>query len=722
VTKNDAGSVASTSRKTTFGYENGRLKTIATDGGASTIIGYEDVASGDIGKMVHQVDTAGGLGSWQQITNHTDDGLAFVKSTKADGTDELQTPEARREPLQTRPMITATNAGVTRTTEFLVSGLPHVMTSTGEGPGSKERVEYYDAADANSFRRSLPSDVVSGEDVSGVKSHIDYPSIDQSIERGPRGVNTSTESDELGRPIHTTTSGTDDLSPEERFGYDGNGRLVRHAHKQGAKVVEEGYEYDVVDRVTRRTIYDGVTEVESTHTDYFVAQTNAITTTLPGGGTIKNTIDTLGRVSRSETNPNHPNATAMVTTTLYDIEDNPVFVTDDKMASVSAYDSAHRVRQTLTSDGTRTDRTLDGWNRTRSATTKNGAQTLATYGANFVGPQLQHVDDNARKQDFTWDGAGRTNSVVMTGAEQPRASQTVYDSAGRVVSSTFGEGASASNARGIRALSASISREFSKVENDYGTANTELPVTTTSTEDATHSQTWTLDHDTLGQTTHAGINGKNFDFEHHFDESGNVTSSKTPARRGETTYDYDARSFNTAEHLPGPPPATNAYAPDASGVLKKYTDPTGEPTLVTNDGIHRDLTLPSGATLGRAYEYDDATGSVGRLSGMHVTMNGTEVAGSSLLFEGLQRKSEQLLGVSGGSRFTTWSYDERGRVSGSVVATIDPAAVPLLGIPGASIVKLTDADFRTDLDRTVARPTDRLPRLLLRTEVSSDGR
>ncbi len=464
----------------------------------------------------------------------------------------------------------------------------------------------------------------------------------------------------------------------------------------------------------------------------------------------------------------------------------------------------------------------------------------------------------------------------MSGAEQPRASQTVYDSAGRVVSSTFGESAAAPNAHAIRALTAaSISREFSKVENDYGTANSELPVTTTSTEDATHRQMWTLDHDTLGQTTHAGINGKKFDFDHHFDESGNVTSSKTPARRGETTYDYDARNFNTAEHLPGPSQPTNVYAPDANGVLKQYTDPTGEPTIVTNDGlgrpvrrdyadqtfeeihydgtrvnftrdrqnreqhfayddggrlsevtnangivldhidyengrvirwttpdtsidfsdfdtdnhpqqitqhrldanrneidtytinhqwtaagelrrtdmpsyqgmnagtrwassleyshdangnvqtilrngvpfmtaafrsasrpIHRDITLPNGATLGRAYDYDDATGSVGRLSGMHVTVNGTEVAGSSLLFEGLQRKSEQLLGVSNGTRFTTWSYDDRGRVSGSVVATVDPAAVPLLGIPGTSIVKLTDADFRTDLDRTVAKSTD----------------
>jgi hypothetical protein len=55
----------------------------------------------------------------------------------------------------------------------------------------------------------------------------------------------------------------------------------------------------------------------------------------------------------------------------------------------------------------------------------------------------------------------------------------------------------------------------------------------------------------LGQTTHAGIDGKDFNFEHHFDESGNVTSSKTPARRGETTYDHDARSFMTAEHPDG---------------------------------------------------------------------------------------------------------------------------------------------------------------------------
>ena len=65
-------------------------------------------------------------------------------------------------------------------------------------------------------------------------------------------------------------------------------------------------------------------------------------------------------------------------------------------------------------------------------------------------------------------------------------------------------------------------------------------MTTTSTEDGTHTQNWSFDHDSLGQTTHAGI-GTGFNFDHHFDESGKVTSSKTPARRGETRYDYGHR-------------------------------------------------------------------------------------------------------------------------------------------------------------------------------------
>jgi hypothetical protein len=54
--------------------------------------------------------------------------------------------------------------------------------------------------------------------------------------------------------------------------------------------------------------------------------------------------------------------------------------------------------------------------------------------------------------------------------------------------------------------------------------------------------------------------------------------------------------------------------------------------------LTRNITLPNGSTLGRAYDYDDATANVGRLSGMRVTVGNTLFAGSSILFEGSQRK------------------------------------------------------------------------------------
>ena len=47
ISVNGASSVTNGNRITTYGYENGRLKTVSTDSGASTTIGYEDAQSGD---------------------------------------------------------------------------------------------------------------------------------------------------------------------------------------------------------------------------------------------------------------------------------------------------------------------------------------------------------------------------------------------------------------------------------------------------------------------------------------------------------------------------------------------------------------------------------------------------------------------------------------------------------------------------------------------------
>jgi RHS repeat-associated protein len=850
VSKIAVNQVVASNRTTTFGYETGHVKSVSTTNGATTTLGYEDAGGGEIGRMVHTIEMAGGAGASSQTINHVDQ-LAFVGSTQADGTDLLATSEARHDSLSP----SSSNAGVTTNAQFFSNGLPHVSTSAGDGPGAKTRVEYYDAGDASLFKRSMPSDLSAGND--DVTTHIDYPSADRSIEAAPRGVTITTDYDEVGRPIHIQSSGKE-LSPEEWFAYDGNGRLARHMRTQGTKHVEDRFEYDLLGRTVKQSIVDGASETATT-TDYFLTTPNAITTHLPGGGTITATVDALGRVTKNETDPQNANGTKIASTTLYDIEDNAAYVSDGKIASSAAYDSAGRVRKTLSSDGTRADLTLDGWNRTRTATVKNGTTTLSTYGASYTGPQLLHVDDNARKTDFTWDGAGRTNRAVATGAEQSRASHLTYDTAGRLSESRFGEGDAAS-----------LTREIGKLS--YGYGNSELATSARSTEDA-HTQNWSFDHDTLGQPIHAGIDGSGFNFDHHFDESGNVISSTTPSRRGTTTYDYDGRSFMTAEHQPstGQP---NKYEPDANGVLKQYTDPTGEFTKVTNDGIgrpvlreypdgtseeihydaarvasvkdrqnrqqrfayddggrltevtngagvvldhldyengrvvrwktpdasiefsdfdldshprqitqhrltadgteidtytmthswnaageltrtgmpayqgmngggrwaatleyqhdasgnvrtilrdglpyldaqyraagrplSRNITLPNGSILGRAYDYDDATTNVGRLSGMRVSVGSTLFTGSQVKFEGTQRKSEQLLGISGGQRYTSFGYDDQGRVTGQVTAGLDPNAIPQLGIPGASTVTLSDADFRSELNRTAPPST-----------------
>jgi len=56
-------------------------------------------------------------------------------------------------------------------------------------------------------------------------------------------------------------------------------------------LVEERYEYDLLGRTTKQSIFDGSTEVES-KTDYFVTTANAITTTLPGCGVVIRAVDT----------------------------------------------------------------------------------------------------------------------------------------------------------------------------------------------------------------------------------------------------------------------------------------------------------------------------------------------------------------------------------------------------------------------------------------------
>jgi YD repeat-containing protein len=318
------------------------------------------------------------------------------------------------------------------------------------------------------------------------------------------------------------------------------------------------------------------------------------------------------------------------------------------------------------------------------------------YEPDASGALKQYTDPTGEPTKVTNDGLGRPvvreyadhtfeeihyegARVDFTRDRQKREQHFVYnDPAGRLTDVTSGTGVvldhiEYENGRVVRWKTPDASIEFSDFDVDnhpqqitqhrLGAGNTEIDTYT-----ITHS--WNA----AGELTHTGM------------PSYQGMSAGGPWATS-LDYKYDANG-NVRTIL-----RNNAQLFDASfrGV--------GRP-------ITRDLTQPNGRLLKRAYDYDDQTGSVGRLSGMRVTVASMLLAGSSITFEGLQRKSEQLLGLAGGQRYNTIAHDDRGRVSGMVLATANQNAIPQLGMPGASIVKLNDADFRSELDRTVAQKND----------------
>ena len=122
----------------------------------------------------------------------------------------------------------------------------------------------------------------------------------------------------------------------------------------------------------------------------------------------------------------------------------------------------------------------------------------------------------------------------------------------------------------------------------------------------------------------------------------------------------------------------------------------------------RVITTAAGTTIVREYGYESGNGLLNRMS---VSANGNTVAGSAVRFDGLQRSSAQLLGVSGGARTDKWEYDERSRLQSSILAA-DPASRP-------QHEQLTSADFRTAMERVPATPVD--PGSILFTENPEGG-
>jgi RHS repeat-associated protein len=148
-------------------------------------------------------------------------------------------------------------------------------------------------------------------------------------------------------------------------------------------------------------------------------------------------------------------------------------------------------------------------------------------------------------------------------------------------------------------------------------------------------------------------------------------------------------------------------AHDAKGnvtSISRATAPgTGGPTVMSatyrNAGRPetRTITTAGGGSILRTYTYDPATSLLTKVA---VSNASGVIAGSEVTYDGLQKASAKLLGLSSGERHQHWSYDARGRVAASLYGVQAPTADPSGAIPGSARENLNPADFRGAHERT----------------------
>lgn len=126
-----------------------------------------------------------------------------------------------------------------------------------------------------------------------------------------------------------------------------------------------------------------------------------------------------------------------------------------------------------------------------------------------------------------------------------------------------------------------------------------------------------------------------------------------------------------------------------------------ERVMFPNAGITPSTPAPIGATQAiilRSYGYDASTGQMNKLA---VAVNGVDIAGSEIKYDGLQISEARLLGVSAGERVSKWTYDLRSRLRASLAASARrDAELESEATRGRAKEQLSAADFRNAQERT----------------------
>ncbi|MCI0479129.1 DUF6531 domain-containing protein, partial [Candidatus Uhrbacteria bacterium] len=649
-------------RTWTFGYVDGRLTTTKLGIGSGVVVETATPWTGING------DDTFAVVKTRDVTSPATTGLkqafeydgAFLASVES-GELKVYTPEAHRDSLAP----SSSDGGVKQQQHFDKHGRIEKVTAsadsvpgpttTAEGPpavsgaGATTTIDPYSYTDTALHRRGMPERIVSGT-TSPIATRFVYPDpYKVTASRNGRDYDTTTEYDETGNVIRVAVRGTG-VDSEETYAYDARGRMVRQRTKQSeGRYVEERYDYDRVGRMTRHETWEtGITPsaepLQKTTTTYNLPNRETVTT-LPDGGTITSTLDGLGRLQDRVTDPKQPTyATFMTERTRYDVHGNVVFRGDDLTASATRYDAAHRPVETLDSAGIRTAMKLDGFGRLTNVHRNDTDFDLTNQFT--PGGKLQLTKTNSSETTFVWDGAGRTRATTSKAPGAPDSITNLeYDDAGRLRKEMFGGGS----------LDV-ITQLLGGATYHYAGGATDQPSSITSSENGfidAYQQTPTFDALTRPQViTTAGAGDMTID--QSYDAMGNVTTSKTPSMPGTMKYEHDARGLVTEEKKPAIAAGSEAVTKlgySASGVLESYTDPTGEPTKTTLDGLGRQVRR----------DYPDFTFEEIHYTHHRVTKVRDRQGRTQEFVYDAAGRLDQVLG-SGGVALDDLDYDDKGRL------------------------------------------------------------
>lgn len=570
---------------------------------------------------------------------------SFLKSITANGK-KIETPEASRK-LQTVSL----NDSITNTTEYNEFGQPSHVTSGGGTDGSNVGSETklgYVAASGAKHALGTVSSVTEVNGAETLTTQIDYKTPSQIVTTDPRNVTTTTDLDAWDRPTHVVVSGPN-LTTDEKYTYDANGRVKAYVRKQDDKTVTTTYEYDVLGRETSTSVdnvdVNGSPGTVTTTTKYDLgATTPTITRTLPKGAVATDELDALGRVTKRTTTTG--SSTPIINYFGYDLAGNVVYASDNFTATATAYDVHGRLLGTANADGTRTIASgHDGWGNPQEVSVK------ATTGASVAHTSLNftpagRLDSSTTDLGTTslqtttkWDGAGR--ATVSSAAD--RVTKSRFDALGRFQSTEYG----------------SASTTFQKIEaaspSSYsGHLLTGAKMTEKAAPKAVEM---TYEHDALGNVTRNTLGA--LAWEQNYDQSGNVTSAHDPGRPA-TTYKHDARGNVTDEQRADASSLKHKY--DAAGGSKAYVDPS-EATTTEADLLGRPVvrTYPDQTTETFGYEASRLTTYKDR-------------QGRSFVYEYEPNTGRlQFVRRQGGEPLEKYSYDDGGRLHALTTADAEIA-------------------------------------------------